>query len=482
MKLLVVGIDGLDKVIVNAMPMPYLQKLLQTSTNFPAEIDLFSRGWPEMICGLPGVETGAFYNKPMPGRPVTFSLSFNTRSYADNPNVIPLWELLNRRGYKVGFLNVPTTMPAPKVDGFFVSGGGGGFQKNDNEAVPPEACYPREIGAMLTELDYIHDVRLVESGIHDIDHFFDQLEAMQHTHTEGFVSLQRHQAVDMGFIAYLSARDANYLAYADIEALIANNGQAANRIQQRILDLYRQFDTLLQSLVMRLAPQNIMVVSDHGMSAYRYNVNVNAFLQSNDWHISIKPAVSGLKNVVNNVKHLFPSQFRKQLLKTIPQARTLTGKNETDFQKSTAFGGLFIPGIYLNDERYYGIVKTSDKERLIEQIIASFNSSPEAKNIGMQARHYRSLHPHAHAAHYLPDIWIDKPDTVQFKYVGAFLANNPTYGCIDSLKGLSFDNVAGTKGRHPLIYLHGVTELPEASNMIHPDLTVVYRLIERIMN
>ena len=41
-----------------------------------------------------------------------------------NTNIIPLWVALNANGYSVGIMNVPTTNIAPKVNGFFVSGGG----------------------------------------------------------------------------------------------------------------------------------------------------------------------------------------------------------------------------------------------------------------------------------------------------------------------------------------------------------------------
>jgi predicted AlkP superfamily phosphohydrolase/phosphomutase len=479
-KLLVIGIDGIDRFIVDAMPMPFLQGLLGRSVEYRAEIDLFSRGWPEILCGRTGLDTGAFYNKPIPGKPISFSFSFNTHSYK-NASVVPLWDLLGKRGIRAGFMNIPTTMPAPDLSGFFVSGGGGGFQKNGGDTVPPEACHPRGAVKILNEIGYIHDVRLTSSGIRNLDHFFDELEAMQDKHTEGFIALNKEWPVDLGFLVYLSVRDANYLAYADIDALARQSGVPANRIQARIIALYRRFDDLLKHLVNALSPRQVMVVSDHGMSPYKYDVNVNAFLERHGWHASVTPSMSVIKSIVKSAKRVIPASIRKRVTKAMPQARALTGESATDFARSQAFGGLFIPGIYVNDERYHGLVETERRDELVRQIVDAFNTNSEAKQLGMRARAYRGLHRECFASRYLPDVWIDKPDTVLFRYVGPFIGENPRYGPIASLEGLDFDNVAGTKGRHPLIYVSGDVASIPADPEGYRDLTIAYRLIDRIM-
>ena len=41
-----------------------------------------------------------------------------------NTNFMPLWDAQNANGHSVGVMNVPTTNIAPKVNSFFVSGGG----------------------------------------------------------------------------------------------------------------------------------------------------------------------------------------------------------------------------------------------------------------------------------------------------------------------------------------------------------------------
>lgn len=54
MKMLVIGIDGGDKRIIDAMDMPFLQSLLSERVCLKVEEDLWSRGWAEILSGVHG--------------------------------------------------------------------------------------------------------------------------------------------------------------------------------------------------------------------------------------------------------------------------------------------------------------------------------------------------------------------------------------------------------------------------------------------
>ena len=45
MKLLVIGLDGVDRALVERFDMPVLQGILEQNTQVPIKEDLWARGW-----------------------------------------------------------------------------------------------------------------------------------------------------------------------------------------------------------------------------------------------------------------------------------------------------------------------------------------------------------------------------------------------------------------------------------------------------
>ena len=157
MELLILGIDAGDEKIISAMNMPYLKTIMQHCISYETNEDLSSRGWAEMLSGKNGRETGAFYAKPKLDGTRECTLSFDTHDYENNSNLLPLWKLINNCGKTIGFMNIPTTKYAPIIDGFFVSGAGGGLAGVDG--IPEEFCYPKEVAPYLNEKGYVIEDR-----------------------------------------------------------------------------------------------------------------------------------------------------------------------------------------------------------------------------------------------------------------------------------------------------------------------------------
>ena len=36
----------------------------------------------------------------------------------NHADVVPIWEMVEKKGARVGIMNIPTTFPAPEVNGF----------------------------------------------------------------------------------------------------------------------------------------------------------------------------------------------------------------------------------------------------------------------------------------------------------------------------------------------------------------------------
>ena len=277
MELLILGIDAGDERIISAMNMPHLKSIMQQCNSYETCEDLSSRGWAEMLSGKNGRDTGAFYAKPKLDGTRECTLNFDTHDYENNTDLLPLWKLINDSGKTVGFMNIPTTKYAPNVEGFFVSGAGGGLAGVDG--IPEEFCYPKEVASYLNEMGYVIDTRLMSSKIKNMDEWIDRLKLTMQKRTECYIGLQEKYVADIGFIAYIATCRMQYLAMSEIENIIENDGVAQNVLQEKIKDLFTFFDDLIGELINRIKPQKIMIVSDHAQSRYLYDVNVNYFLK-----------------------------------------------------------------------------------------------------------------------------------------------------------------------------------------------------------
>jgi len=262
MKLLIIGIDGGDSRIFNSLEMPFFKNLIGGMESLHIEEDLWSRGWVEILSGKTGMDTGAFYEKPMLDGSLNFTQKFNSLSYLKTKGIIPLWSLINSHSKTVGFMNIPTTSPAQKVDGFIIGGAGGGISSSEKYGIPLGLCYPQNIEYDLKKNKYIMDTRFKASNIKNMDKWFSTLNEMQKNRTNSFISLVNNNKIDIGFIAYMSTQREQYLAMSEIESLMKHG--VRNKHQKKIKELYMQLDDCIKKLILEIKPERIMFVSDHG--------------------------------------------------------------------------------------------------------------------------------------------------------------------------------------------------------------------------
>ncbi|MHB1351809.1 MAG: alkaline phosphatase family protein [Thiobacillus sp.] len=480
LKLLVIGIDGADRRVVEGMPMPFLQGLLKDGAHYSAKVDLWSRGWAEIFTGRHGVDTGAFYNRPACTGKYEFTQHFNLSSLNGNPAVRPIWNDLNEKGFRVGVMNIPTTLPAPAVDGFFVSGVGGGSDKSGSRSIPAEACYPPSIMTMLEDLGYVLDVRRGASGIDNLEDFFRSINDMEEKRTASFVQLATQYAIDFGFVGYMGLSRVCYLLMADILNLIGKSNRVDTENDRRILDFFSRQDQLLRDLVQQLSPERVLIVSDHGMAPYTHQVNLNAFLVEGGWQKKNESMNGWIRGAGKAVKNMLPVRFRRNLGKKMPGVRQFVGQQNYATQGTAAIATGYISGIYLNDARFGGTVSPRESEKLVSEIVGAFNEYAPAKNNGMHASVYALRHRGCHAEAYFPDIWIDHPDTIFFNDHGPFIAPNRQYKPFDSFANVVSDMNSGIKGVEPLLCLVG--EGRETLNVQDTgSLTQAYRIIQQCM-
>ena len=470
MKLLVLALDGGDADIIRTMDMPFTQQLLKERTMISIEEDLWSRGWGEIASGKHALDNGAFYEKPKLNGTCDFSQSYKLSDYHKVPNSKLLWEKINEMGYSVGFVNLPTTVPAPEVNGFFISGAGSGFSPASR--VPEVACYPQDIAYELLKRNYSWEQRFRISGITHLDFFIDKCIDAVRQRAEVFIELSKRHQVDMGFVMHKEFTIVANLFMYVILPLLKKEGIAGSAAERRVSSFYRVLDDMLRVTVIELAPEHVMVVSDHAAAPYLYSVNLNDFLLQTEFATG--------KGITSRISR--KQAFLRLLQRKINPSFFDAGRDgwpnvDIDRSQSKAFANRYVPGIYLNDERFMSkVVEPEKKQRIIAQLVDAFNSRAEAKEHRMHARPYRQEHRGRFAEAWLPDVWIDLPEYIFPEQKGALIQKNPFWRSYDDLQYAHQDVLSGMKGRNALCSVE--TNVVGGLNLDETyDLTVAHDLI-----
>ena len=482
MKILVIGVDGLDQRLIESMDMPFMQQQLKRNIPIKIEEDLWSRGWAATLFGKHGRQTGAFYGKPKLDGTHNTTNRFNFNEIASDSDILPLWKLIADNNLRVGFMNVPGMNPAPIVNGFAVSGGGAGANTSalsGKEGVSDGSCYPKEIQSILEKNRYIIDTRLSASGIKNKDTLFSVLEEMEINRTLSFIELSNEFEIDFGYIAYMATTRIQSLAMSEIEDYIGNAKQPRNEFQRKIARLYRSQDDNIRNLVDSLNPDHVLYISDHGGSPRLHSVNLNSWLAETGYLTKGQKTITVAKRFLATVRPYIPKVVKKAARSNIPTLTSSIYKPSINWSRTSAFGERYIPGIYINDsERFGGPINAKDIALYVQKIIQDFNNDARSIKHNLKARPYRANYKNEAKEAYLPDIWIDHPDSVFFEANGGFIDPNSSYGEIEKLDNISQDMHTGIKGRYPLLIVDN-----KLSSFISDDdaldLTLVYKIIAR---
>lgn len=492
MKLLTVGIDGGDSRIIERMPMPFLQSLLKDNQAPRLRGDLYSRGWTEIYTGKHCLETGAFYMHPMVDGSHGFTQEYNYPVSVD-AGVTPLWESLNRAGTSAGVMNIPTTSPAPGVDGFFVSGEGGG-RISKTEGLPETLCDSAETREMLEALDYIPDQRLSDGDLKSLTEMFDRLDRIIEIRKRAFLRLCEVKNPDFGFLCFRVTTTVQDVAMSEMEALLSaeelaelgldsHPGTGAlTSTQQRIYQHYRLLDEMIREVFETLHPEEYILCADHGAASYKYRANANSFLEEAGY-------LSVGSTWQDRARHLAVRSWRAvrsklpwstvRLVKKIKVGKALAPM-AFDPWRTRAFGHWHIPGIYINDQRRFGgpVSEGEQMDGLVDEICACFNAHPTARDHAMTAKPFRRLHRDSPFFDKLPDIFIEKPDEMFFAREPGFVTINPNYGPVpENIERLT-DMNSGQMGRDPLFAISaGLTPYLRDEDARDPRL--VHALVTR---
>lgn len=280
-KAIIIGWDGASWDYLNPLletdRLPHFARLVARSSHatLTSTVPPFTNvAWPAMITGLNPEHTGIFDgSKARPG------------SYEAVPsNLIgfrgtAVWHWLNHFGYRTGILNVPTTYPAPPVDGVFVSG-------FDTPREAPEATYPRNVLEQWAEKG--HRYTILDDEI--------TLMSSQNPHQDrgdleqfirGWIELSRAQGKHAAWLWQQEALDFLLVVFSGSDSV-----NHRTRDYTQIARVYEAMDDALGD-IMAVADVDttVCLLSDHGSTpAYRY-ISLYRALADGGW-LRFRPQVA----------------------------------------------------------------------------------------------------------------------------------------------------------------------------------------------
>ena len=491
MKYFLIGIDGAQEELFFRFNLPFIQENLSKGVNISLEEDLIGRGWSEICTGVHASESGAFYERMLMDGSYTVSSEYKLLDELKvNTNIIPLWDALNANGYSVGIMNVPTTNIAPKVNGFFVSGGGGGAKVTSE--IEDAQCYPKNIKDVLIDNNYIADERLLTLLLEDNiggnnNYFFSRLKLMNEKRVDSYLRLNNEFNVNFGFIVFRSIVVVENIFSAEIDRFLKGDKSVNMDIISKLRDFYLHFDSCLERLCKGVNAQKIGFISDHG-TAPKYNiVNINFFLKK-----------LGYQNEVLNIKSYI--YLLKTLKRYIPHSIKKILKGNTsimpiyysivNFDKNTS--RLFninlgsSSGVYVNDRiRFNGCVEPDNIKNVMHKFIREFNSFAMSKKHNLIAVDCSEKKNGKHGKYY-PDILIRMPEGYQVENLNEVRSSDfvtPSYNSYNPvfLKDVKHDLWTGTKARRPMATFLNHEFLNDNLCVDH-DLTCVYHIVKKEFN
>jgi len=416
MKSLVIGMDGVSKKVFQRGWTPFIEKLKLKGDEIYLTNDCISRGWSELVLGEHAINSGATYDRPMSNLSYEWTMDWSYDwSIKHNPKLKKLWTILSENGVSVGVMNVPGVKHAEIVNGFIVTGGGGGRVPISKPEM--KDIYPQEDFEILKKNRYILDERfkslLSDDGSINPVEFFARLTEDNRRRTNSFEELSIKHQIDFGLLIYKSTFALSEIVLAPELFRKENNFPFNAQIIESAKTFYIKSDEFISRLVDHLNPEILHIVSDHGFTNRTNSVDVNLALQNAGYQS--KSLVNSLgKNLTGRIVRFIPFKLRQKIKELITskkgKAIRVEDLNVFDSDKTVAFAKCYGEkiGIYVNDaKRFGGVVDFCDIKDTASQIASVINKSLlQDSHLSLKSRILRKQD----ISMYFPDILIDAED------------------------------------------------------------------------
>ena len=277
-KVFVIGLDGgtldLVKPWVEDGKLPYLGELMHTGTygELTTTIQpLTGPAWTSFMTGKNPGKHGIFdFIRRVPGTYDVRLADSSTRGARS------IWNILSTHQKKVAVINIPNNFPPEKVNGVLISW-------MDAPGVGRDFTHPPELYKEIKENvgEYIITVNFsasLDNHIRDLHCMIDNRGAvteyiMENHPWDFFIVL--FSATDLVQHAFWKYMDSTHPRY---------NINDAKKYGNTILEVYQKIDERIGRLLKNLDQNTtVIIMSDHGAGPLRKVVNLNRWLEKNDW-------------------------------------------------------------------------------------------------------------------------------------------------------------------------------------------------------
>lgn len=378
--ILILALDGLSISLIKKLN--YFENGYFRDFNLKnIDADLLSRGWAEWISGKSGYDIDALYNKPKGNNNWSFTQKYEISDYQKNESK-PIWESLNELDLKVGLFGLPTTYPAPRVNGYCISGSGAGFDQssgisekavnpkkllheiNDFGGLSPEIRFSN--GKYTSKKDFLRDE---SSGLINRSKLFTFLSKKYSTNVNIFFDK---------YFAHLA-----WICMGEIE--LYYQGKLKNN--KFLIEHLKAFNDTINNIIHELKPAGVILISDHGVQERVYSVNMNKFLEKVG--LIKKGSITKKIGVLskNFLKKIIPTRYHKPISSKFLKNKSrvgIPGNGIYDESKSYIFAARYIPGLFINTSRFGGNVD-SDKIQFYRKYLKDLISNDDIlKKIGIR--------------------------------------------------------------------------------------------------
>lgn len=347
MKLMIIGIDSMDPRILfsNINKFPNMKKLCEKGAYSAYDTYAYGYGsldnWISLYTGLSPKQHGVIDNQDS-----NTNMQPNYNNYKDKK---PFWKLLNEKNLKVATWKGFLTSPGEKINGYMVTGEinyefngskinyenmGLKFHEEDEHIyhkcikddigypIPPRK--PSDYGLTwerLFEENYLADKILEKDNYYEDGYLY--LKKELNYYKKNIINTQIHYPTDILFY-YVQTLD------------LIQHFQSYDTNKRIIIESMKLLDKFIGDLMNEINPENIIVISDHGISSFRDVLNSNdiniqkeafGWREQSIWlrngEIITKARNGGLLNGFHDIKGTFIISGKGIKKKNIEEMRTL---------------------------------------------------------------------------------------------------------------------------------------------------------------
>ncbi len=275
-RVLVIGLDGvphslLTQFIANGQ-LPHLAQLaaegeLRSAVSVYPTVSCAA--WTSFVTGVnPGAHGVFGFTDLHPG---TYQMHITGSNYVTSP---PLWRMLNERGHRVIFMNVPVTYPPPQVDGWLVSG----FLAPEVEG----ATHPPELAERLKRLGYRIDIDPWKAR-QSLDGLLEDLDATLRGRVAGAVDLLSKEQWTYAMIHIMGTDRINHFMWGKW-------AEEDEKYAPAFVSYYAQVDAAVGQIVAAAGEgAEVLLLSDHGFTRTEYELNLDVWLREQGY-LAVPPS------------------------------------------------------------------------------------------------------------------------------------------------------------------------------------------------